>query len=625
MNARILVPWTSVSDALGDLGGPDGGGLAVEVFTGDAPGPADLGDVVFFTVPYDRPFNTEPIPRLSGVRVVQTLTAGYDDVAPLIPGGATLCTARGLHDSSTAEHALALILAAQRELPRWVRAQDEGRWEHAHTRSLADCRVLIVGYGSIGSALDARLRACQAETVRVARRSRPDEDVFGVAELDGLLPAADIVVLITPLSAETRGLLDARRLALLPDGALVVNVGRGPVLDTSAILAETASGRLRAALDVTDPEPLPSGHPLWHSPGTIITPHVAGGADAFYPRAADFIVQQVRRFAAGEPLRNVVGFLAPDRHGASGDGDRPVAWGDADDNAAWSSHVVSLSDGHLGRRRHPAEFSQIGAEGSGCGAGGRVFVHAADGERVTGMVEAVSRCEDEVDRRQVLAEHECLERLEVVVEPGEALAGGCGQDQVPGTCVGNLRGERGIEFLPSPVKRRQGRLDICRGHIRDRWGDTGERGGDRTGRVLLGGDRDDPGQDMEDKLAGPVALGQGDRSGDRRMPAERHLRLRAEVTDVILAVRSAVTTAQEGGLRIAEVPGDGEPVAVAEGGCVEYKSGGIAADGTFGERGVAEDDRRAAMVTRAEAHGAKYAKTQLRGSMPDLRTNVYLS
>jgi phosphoglycerate dehydrogenase-like enzyme len=306
VSARVLVPWKSVSDALGDLDSLADGGLKVEVFTGDAPGPDDLGDVVFFTVPYDRPFSTEPIPRLPGVRVIQTLTAGYEHLVSLLRGGVTLCTARGLHDSSTAEHALGLILAAQRELPRWVRAQDEGRWEHAHTRSLAGCRVLIVGYGSIGSALDARLRACEAETVRVARRPRPDEDVSGVADLDGLLPSADIVVLVTPLSAETRGLLDARRLALLPDGALVVNVGRGPVLDTTAMLAETASGRLRAALDVTDPEPLPSGHPLWHSPGTIITPHVAGGAAAFYPGAADFIVQQVRRFAAGEPLRNVV-------------------------------------------------------------------------------------------------------------------------------------------------------------------------------------------------------------------------------------------------------------------------------------------------------------------------------
>jgi phosphoglycerate dehydrogenase-like enzyme len=303
VSGQVLVPWKSVSDDLGDL---SGAGLAVEVFTGDAPGPDDLDDVVFFTVPYDRPFGTEPIQRLSRVQVVQALTAGYDDLAALLPGDVTLCNARGLHDSSTAEHALGLILAAQRELPRWVRAQDERRWEHTHTRSLADCRVLIVGYGSIGAALDARLRACEASTIRVSRRPRPDSRVHGVAELDALLPSADVVVLVTPLTEQTRGLLDARRLALLPDGALVVNVGRGPVLDTGAMVAEAASGRLRAALDVTDPEPLPSGHPLWGCPGVIITPHVAGGADTFYPMAAEFIAQQVRRFAAGEPLRNVV-------------------------------------------------------------------------------------------------------------------------------------------------------------------------------------------------------------------------------------------------------------------------------------------------------------------------------
>ncbi|HVT69772.1 MAG TPA: 2-hydroxyacid dehydrogenase [Trebonia sp.] len=303
MGGRVLVPWKHVREALGDLGRA---GLTVEVFDGDRPGPEDLSDVVFFTVPYDRPFGTEPIPRLSGARVIQALTAGYDNLIALLPGDVTLCNARGLHDASTAEHALGLILAAQRELPRWIRAQDQGRWEHAHTRSLAGCRVLIVGYGSIGSALDARLRACEAETVRVARRPRPGEQVQATADLDRLLPAADIVVLLTPLTAETRGLLDARRLALLPDGALVVNVGRGQVLDTGAMVAEAASGRLRAALDVTDPEPLPAGHPLWKCPGVIITPHVAGGADAFYPRAADFVVRQVRSFAAGEPLRNVV-------------------------------------------------------------------------------------------------------------------------------------------------------------------------------------------------------------------------------------------------------------------------------------------------------------------------------
>lgn len=307
MSGRVLVPWDNVSASLSGPGGlPDDAGLTVEVFSGDAPAPEDLDDVVFFTVPYDRPFALEPVKRLTHVKVVQGLFAGYDNLLPLLSETVTLCNARGLHDAGTAEHALGLILASQRELPRWLRAQDNHTWDHAHTRSLAGSRVLIVGYGSIGSVLDARLAACEAETIRVARRPRPAERVLGVADLDALLPAADIVVLVTPLNADTRGLLNARRLALLPDGALVVNVGRGPLLDTAALLAETASGRLRAALDVTDPEPLPADHPLWQSPNVIITPHVGGGAADFYPKAAAFLTAQVRRFASGAPLDNVV-------------------------------------------------------------------------------------------------------------------------------------------------------------------------------------------------------------------------------------------------------------------------------------------------------------------------------
>jgi phosphoglycerate dehydrogenase-like enzyme len=301
----ILVPWPAIREAL-DTGDLEAAGLRIGLFSGDEPGPADLSDVVFFTVPYDRPYGTEPLGRMPGVRVVQALTAGYEHLTGRIPDGATLCNARGLHDASTAELALGLILAAQRELPRWVRAQDERRWEHAHTRSVAGSRVLIVGYGSIGVALDARLRACEADVVRVARTPRPEADVYAVADLDQLLPSADAVVLVTPLTEETRGLLDARRLALLPDGALVVNVGRGPVLDTEAMVAEASAGRLRAALDVTDPEPLPADHPLWGCPGVIITPHIAGGADAFYPLAARFVAGQIQRFASGEPLQNVV-------------------------------------------------------------------------------------------------------------------------------------------------------------------------------------------------------------------------------------------------------------------------------------------------------------------------------
>ena len=304
MSGRVLVPWDTVSAGLASVAA--GAGLTVDVFSGDAPAEEDLDDVVFFTVPYDRPFGLEPVKRLANVKVVQALTAGYDELLALVPETVSLCNARGLHDAGTAEHALGLILAAQRELPRWVRAQDKRAWEHAHTRSLAGSRVLIVGYGSIGAALDARLVACEADTIRVARRPRPAERVAGTDDLDHLLPGADVVVLLTPLSPQTRGLLDARRLALLPDGALVVNVGRGPVLDTAAILAETTSGRLRAALDVTDPEPLPADHPLWESPNVLITPHVAGGAADFYPKAAAFVSAQVRRFASGEPLSNVV-------------------------------------------------------------------------------------------------------------------------------------------------------------------------------------------------------------------------------------------------------------------------------------------------------------------------------
>jgi phosphoglycerate dehydrogenase-like enzyme len=305
VSGRVLVPWKEVRDEL-DGPGLAATGLRAEVFSGDEPGPPDLGDVVFFTVPYDRPYGTEPLARMPGVRAVQALTAGYENLLGLIPPGTTLCNARGLHDASTAEHALGLLIAAQRELPRWTRAQDARRWEHVHTRSLAGARVIVAGYGSIGAALGARLRACDADVVPVARRARPAEGVHGQAELDDLLPGADAVVLVTPLTEDTRGLLGARRLALLPDGALVVNVGRGPVLDTGAMTAEASAGRLRAALDVTDPEPLPPDHPLWGCPGVIITPHVAGGAAAFYPLAAQFVADQVRRFAAGEPLRNVV-------------------------------------------------------------------------------------------------------------------------------------------------------------------------------------------------------------------------------------------------------------------------------------------------------------------------------
>ncbi|GAA3754843.1 phosphoglycerate dehydrogenase-like enzyme [Spinactinospora alkalitolerans] len=297
MDGRVLVPWEQNRDNAAAA-------LRVDVYDGDSEPPADLSDVTFYVVPYARRQAVGLLERMPRLRAVQLLTAGYEHVLDVLPEGVELCNARGLHDASTAEHAVALTLAAQRELPRWADDQRRHVWRPHFTRSLADSRVLIVGYGSIGAAIEARLRPFETEVVRLARRARPDSGVHGIEELHRLLGAADIVVVVTPHTPETEGLIGAEELALLRDDALVVNVGRGPVIDTAALIAE--KGRVRAALDVTDPEPPPADHPLWEAPGVYLTPHVAGGSAAFYPRARRFVDEQLRRWAAGEPLRNRV-------------------------------------------------------------------------------------------------------------------------------------------------------------------------------------------------------------------------------------------------------------------------------------------------------------------------------
>ncbi|MGW3994050.1 2-hydroxyacid dehydrogenase [Amycolatopsis sp. NPDC004772] len=298
MSARVLLPWT-------DIDVPEGLGAAY--YDGAGAPPADLGDVEFYVLPYDR--GSEPpklIRELPSLRVVQSLSAGVEAIVPLLPEGVRLANGRGLHDLSVAEHALALIHAAQRDLPRWFAQQTRGEWVREHTRSLADSRVLLVGYGSIGQAIERQLVAAEAVVTRVASRPRPDEGVHGVAELPALLPEADIVVLVLPDTPATRGLIGAAELATLPDDALVVNVGRGTAIDTDALLAETRTGRLRAGLDVVDPEPLPADHPLWTVPGVVITPHIAGGSASFYPRAKKLAAEQLRRYAQGEELLNLV-------------------------------------------------------------------------------------------------------------------------------------------------------------------------------------------------------------------------------------------------------------------------------------------------------------------------------
>ncbi|OXY90781.1 dihydrofolate reductase [Streptomyces diastatochromogenes] len=282
--------------------------------SGDQEFPGDPADCAVYVVPYMKrwPVKVRPLEHLTHVQVIQTLTAGVDDVtarlSAIVPG-VRLCNARGVHEASTAELALTLTLASLRGIPEFVRAQQEERWRSAFHPALADKNVLIVGYGAIGSAVEDRLVPFEvARVARVARSQRTTARglVHPLTELPSLLPEADVVILCTPLTEESRGLVDAEFLARMKDGALLVNVARGAVVDTKALLAEVESGRVMAALDVTDPEPLPPGHPLWHAPGVLISPHVGGPTSAFLPRAKRLLVDQLNRFVNQEPLRNVI-------------------------------------------------------------------------------------------------------------------------------------------------------------------------------------------------------------------------------------------------------------------------------------------------------------------------------
>ncbi|MEU9251178.1 2-hydroxyacid dehydrogenase [Streptomyces sp. NPDC048270] len=276
--------------------------------------PADPADCVFYATPYMKSpaVTVRPLAAMPALQVVQTLTAGTDHIlgglGSLRPG-VRLCNAAGVHTASTAELALALTLASLRGIPGMVRGQDREEWRFGVYDALADKSVLIVGYGSIGSAVEDRLAPFECERItRVARSARtaPRGPVHALADLPELLPGADVVILTTPLDDTTRGLAGAGFLGRMKDGALLVNVARGPVVDTKSLLAEVESGRLRAALDVTDPEPLPAGHPLWHAPNVLLTPHVGGSSTAFEPRAKRMLARQLTRFAAGEPVEHTV-------------------------------------------------------------------------------------------------------------------------------------------------------------------------------------------------------------------------------------------------------------------------------------------------------------------------------
>lgn len=267
--------------------------------------PASSAEVRFFVPPYlAGPTIGQVLGEFPRLEVVQTLTAGVETIRPFVPPGVTLCNGRGIHDTATAELALTLTLTSLNRMTEFAQAQHDGAWRPAQRTALADHRVLIVGHGQIGAAIEARLRPFETEVVRVARRAR--DGVHPIEDLPGLLPQADVVILIVPGTAETTGLFDAELLALMQDGALLVNVARGPVVDTDALVAELRTGRLHAALDVTDPEPLPVGHPLWSAPNLVLTPHVGGFASSMWPRAHRIVREQLLRYASGAPLSNVM-------------------------------------------------------------------------------------------------------------------------------------------------------------------------------------------------------------------------------------------------------------------------------------------------------------------------------
>jgi phosphoglycerate dehydrogenase-like enzyme len=276
------------------------------------------------------PYSTRAMrawPRLHGVKLVLSMMAGTEWIPATVGPHLTICNARGAHNISTAEWTLGAILAMLKYFPLYLDIQRSGVWKRRfeasthYAKMTGDARpmyppvleeeltgktVLLVGYGAIGKEIERMLAPFDVQVLRVARKARTEPEVHTVDELDTLLPRAEVVVLILPSTAESRGLIGSRQLALLRQGALLVNAARGPIVDTDALVAALESGRIRAALDVTDPEPLPEGHPLWSCPNLLLTPHIGGSTPQFAPRALRIAADELRRYMKGQPLDNVV-------------------------------------------------------------------------------------------------------------------------------------------------------------------------------------------------------------------------------------------------------------------------------------------------------------------------------
>ena len=296
----VLVPHAAGIAALADVPG-----VRAIRYRPEAPLPAEAEGAEVLVAPFNATDElVEALGRMRALRLVQLLTAGAETWIGRLPDGVALSDGRGAHGGATAEWIVAALLAVYRHLPRFTAAQADERWDYHTTEELAAKRVLIVGAGDVAEQTVARLAPFEVTTTLVGRRAR--DGVHPVDEVAALLPHHDACVVVVPLTEATRGLVDAAFLAAMPDGSVLVNAARGPVVDTDALLAELTAGRLRAALDVTDPEPLPAGHPLWSAPGLLLTPHVGGSVPLAVDRAFRIAAEQIRQFAGGNTPSNLV-------------------------------------------------------------------------------------------------------------------------------------------------------------------------------------------------------------------------------------------------------------------------------------------------------------------------------
>jgi len=272
---------------------------------GLAPHANDLESIEFFVPRYmGGPAAISMIGQMKSLKVIQSPNAGVDDLLAVLPKGVTLCNAAGVHDDATSELAVLLTLSVLRDMPRSFKAQQNKHWETYFARSLADKTVLLIGYGNVGKAAEKRLLGFGCKVIPVARTAR--DHVHAISDLPNLIPSADVVMLIVPNNPGTVNLVDAKFLASMKDDSVLVNVARGVVVDTEALLAELRTGRIAAALDVTEPEPLPADHPLWAMPNVIITSHNGGEGDVFWERARTRIHSQFDLWLAGKPLECVI-------------------------------------------------------------------------------------------------------------------------------------------------------------------------------------------------------------------------------------------------------------------------------------------------------------------------------